>query len=223
MCNFSAPTRSVDTLQRAFDDAPAGAVGYPVAHLVPADDPFVLCSARMHEVEGPGRHAFAAFQAARLAGPLLWILPAHAPRMPMPAGLPQCVDERLHLLRPHSGIDLLGAVEEALRATPVSLVIAEPARPLSLTQGRRLQLAAEAGGSTGLLLIRAGAGCPAAETRWHCEARAGEAGSTWHEWSLSKNKSGTTGSWTLHWDGATAAFDLVSAPGERCQPAPPPG
>ena len=60
-------------------------------------------------------------------------------------GLPRGVGERLHLFRPSGETNLLWCIEEALRADPVSLVIAEPEKPLSLTAGRRLQLAAEAG------------------------------------------------------------------------------
>jgi protein ImuA len=130
------------------------------------------------------------------------------------------VGERLHLVRPAHETDLLWSVEEALRTAPVGLVIAEPDKPLSLTVGRRLQLAAEAGRTTGLMLIREAAGSNAAETRWHCAALAGDGrDSTLHRWSLTKNKRGTTEPWTVNWNGATAAFDLVSAAGERVEPA----
>ena len=184
-----------------------------------------LMPARVHEAAGRGRRAFALFQAARHSGPLIWVLPAHAPELPLPAGLPQGVNERLHLLRPQNETDLLWSIEEALRAAPVGLVIAEPSSPLSLTAGRRLQLAAEAGRTTGLLLIRQDGGSNATETRWLCDGMAavGMPGvaldSTLHHWSLSKNKKGTIGDWVVNWNGASAAFDLVSATGERCQPA----
>ncbi|WP_322864887.1 hypothetical protein U5922_018260 [Aquicoccus sp. G2-2] len=56
-----------------------------------ADDfaPFNLAPARVHEAEGFGRRAFALFQAARHTGPLIWVLPAHAPHLPMLRGLPE--------------------------------------------------------------------------------------------------------------------------------------
>ena len=174
-------------------------------------DPFGLRPARVHEAAGRGRRAFALFQALRHPGPLIWITPAHAPELPMLRGLPLGVGERLHLLRPVGGADVLWCVEEALRTAPVGLVIAEPEKPLSLTAGRRLQLAAEAGRSTGLLLIREGAGSNATETRWHCAPTASPApDSTLHHWTLSKNKKGSKGNWLLNWHGTTAAFDLVS-------------
>jgi len=183
-------------------------------------DPFDLRPHRVHEAEGRGRRAFALFQAARHPGPLVWILPAHVPELPMLRGLPQGVGERLHLLRPTGETDLLWCLEEALRAAPVGLVIAEPEKPISLTAGRRLQLAAEAGRSTGLTLIREAAGSNASETRWTCAPVASAvADSTLHQWDLNKNKKGTLGSWVVNWNGASAAVHMVSEARERHEPA----
>ncbi|WP_113913482.1 ImuA family protein [Roseovarius dicentrarchi] len=183
-------------------------------------EPLTLAPARVHEASGIGRRAFALFQAARHPGPLIWILAGHAPHLPMLRGLPDGVGERLHVIRPANETDLLWSVEETLRSVPVGLVIAEPEKPLSLLAGRRLQLASEAGKTTGLMLIRDGAGSNAAETRWHCAPKAAEQrDSTLHNWSLSKNKKGTLGTWNVHWNGETAAFHMVSASGERHQPA----
>jgi protein ImuA len=186
-------------------------------------DPFTLTAGRVHEAEGPGRRAFALIQTLRHPGPVLWVLPAHEPQRPMLRGLPFGLGERLMLLTPKGETDLLWCVEEALRAAPVALVIAEPQQILSLTAGRRLQLAAEAGRTTGLMLIRDGQGSNATETRWRCApAPATAADSTLHRWSLIKNKSGTSGLWTVNWNGATAAVHLVPPAGERHQPAEPP-
>ena len=185
-------------------------------------DPFTLQHKRVHEAEGRGRRIFAWFQAARHSGPLVWIVPAHAPEMPMLRGLPRGVGERLHLLRPASETDLLWCVEETLRAAPIALVIAEPSQPLSLTVGRRFQLAAEAGHTTGLMLIQTDAGSNATESRWTCEPQASpEADSTLQHWLLKKNKKGTLGDWVVNWNGATTAFHMVCAAGERHQPAHP--
>ena len=187
----------------------------------PASPPLGLRPRRVHEAGGRGRRSFALFQAARHPGPLVWITPTHLPELPLPAGLPTGVAERLHQLRPVGETDLLWCVEEALRSPAVALVIAEPQQPLSLTAGRRLQLAAEAGRTTGLLLIQQGGGSAAAETRWHCEPAPGSEDSTLHHWQINKNKRGTNGNWMLHWDGATAAFHLVSEAGKRQQPVDP--
>lgn len=170
----------------------------------------------MHEAEGPARRGFALVQAARHRGQVIWVLPAHVAQLPMLRGLPEGLGERLHLLRPAGEADLLWAVEECLRSPGVGLVIAEPEKPLSLLAGRRLQLAAEAGATTGLMLVREGQGSNAAETRWHCAPLPSEEGdSTPQQWELKKNKKGTTGFWTVHRNGATAAFNLVSASRER--------
>ena len=68
-------------------------------------------------------------------------------------------------------------------------MIAEPSSSLPLTVGRRFQLAAEAGRTTGLLLIRENAGSNATETRWSCEAQASvRADSTLHRWGNIENK-----------------------------------
>ena len=182
-------------------------------------DPFDLHPRRVHEAEGRGRRTFALFQAMRHPGPLVWIAPAHVPELPMLRGLPRDVGERLHVLRPNGETDLLWCIEEALRAAPVSLVIAEPEKPLSLTAGRRLQLAAEAGRTIGIMLIRGDAGSNATETRWNCEPVASTAAdSTLHRWTLNKNKRGTIGSWVLNWNGASAAVHMVSEARQRHEP-----
>jgi protein ImuA len=185
----------------------------------PSSDTFSLAKRRVHEAEGRGRRAFAVFQAARHSGPWVWIIPAHAVEIPMLRGLPQGVGERLHLLRPTNETDLLWCIEETLRAAPVALVIAEPSQPLSLTAGRRFQLAAEAGGTTGLMLIQTDAGSNATESRWKCEPQASDADSTLHHWICKKNKKRTLGNWVLNWNGASTAFHMVSEAGERHQSA----
>lgn len=183
-------------------------------------DPLALRSARVHEAEGRGRRAFALFQAARHPGPLVWILPAHVPELPMLRGLPDGVGARLHMIRPEGEVDLLWCVEETLRSAPIALVIAEPEKPLSLTAGRRLQLAAEAGRTTGLMLTRNDAGSNATETRWLCEPMASaKPDSTLHAWHLIKNKKGTSGDWIVDWNGASAHVHMVSEARERYEPA----
>ncbi|MDN5567873.1 MAG: hypothetical protein L0G27_03835 [Paracoccus sp. (in: a-proteobacteria)] len=163
-------------------------------------DPFQLVPARIHEVEGAGRHAFAIFQAARHVGPVFWVRPSRDAGTFLPAGLPDGLAPRLYQVRARSEVDLLWAVEETLRAPLTGFVLAEPQRPLSLTAGRRLQLAAEAGRTTGLMLIGNGAGSNATESRWQC-APVGIAGcdAPTHHWTLIKNKRGLLGDWMVEW------------------------
>lgn len=176
------------------------------------DSPFLLVPARIHEAEGEGRRAFGWFHAQRHPGPVFWVRPAHDRALPLPVGLPPGLAERLHLLSARSETDLLWTVEETLRAAPSGFVLAEPQKPLSLTAGRRLQLAAEAGRTTGLMLVAAGAGSSAAESRWQCAPLPAPPGcGACHRWSLVKNKRGLTGAWLVEWDPAMAAPRLLEA------------
>lgn len=182
----------------------------------------VLASDRVHEVQGSGAAGFAVMQAAVRRGPLIWIGPERGECRVVPTGIARFLDpERLVAVTARTAEDLLWATEEALRAGVAGLVVAEPLRPLDLTAGRRLQLAAEAGGCTGLLLIRDGSGSPAAETRWTIRPLSDPADpdSTRADWSLTKNKKGTTGVWTVRWDDAARAVTVVSAAGERARSA----
>ena len=108
--------------------------------------------------------------------------------------------------------------EEALRSGAVALVIVSLTKPLGLTEGRRLQLAAKEGKSIALALIPEGMGSNAAETRWRCiphfdaDDRAGD--STLQRWELIKNKSGTLGVWYVRWDRASRRLAMVSPAGK---------
>ncbi|MCA0423357.1 MAG: hypothetical protein LCH61_08545, partial [Proteobacteria bacterium] len=155
-------------------------------------------------------------------GTFFWIVLAHDRDRPMPGSLPDGFAERLHFIEARDETDLLWTIEEALRARPVSLVIAAPEKPISLTAGRRLQLAAEAGDTTGLMLIQEGRGSNAAETRWKCDPLPSPLDSTRHRWILNKNKKGTIGLYDVSWNGTTAAVHLVPQAGERHQPEGPP-
>lgn len=164
---------------------------------------FHLRPCRAHEVQGSGRIFFALWQAQRYES-AVWISPDLASEIPLAPSV---------TFVKAAGVDILWAAEEALRGLPHALVIAQPEAPLSLTAGRRFQLAAEAVGTTGLLLVRPGAGSPATETRWDCEALPSP-DSTLHRWSLIKNKNGTCGEWTLNWDGTSASLHMLSATGQ---------
>jgi protein ImuA len=186
--------------------------------------PCPLAPARVHEVGGPGAAAFAAIQAATRAGSLVWIQPAHVPETLLPAALAHFHSpERLLLVIAPNETDLLWATEEALRSGAADFVVAAPEKPLTLLGGRRLQLAAEAGRTTGLMLIREGQGSPTAETRWHAAPVWDARDSTLLRWSLIKNKRGTFGDWTVRWDDAAHSVTVVSSAGERplAQTAPP--
>ena len=87
--------------------------------------------------------------------------------------------DRLYLLRPRipdpKGKNLIWAIAECLRCKGVSAVVAAPAG-LSRIEARRLQLAAEAGGGTGIFLRHPGrhGAHHASATRWLIRPAPGE-------------------------------------------------
>jgi protein ImuA len=102
---------------------------------------------------------------------------------------------RLLLLAASSHGDLLWALEEALRCPALGAVLGEVER-LDLTAGRRLQLAAAAGGVTGFLLARRArqpAAVSAAVLRWRV---ASLPGGRWRV-ELLRRRGGRPGAWIL--------------------------
>lgn len=195
------------------------------------DDSFPLCATRMHEVCGPGATGFAAIAAAGGAGPLIWIAEGWRTERLNPVALSRFFDpRRLLIAATRDQTETLAVAEEALRDGAVPLVLAETSRPLSLREGRRLQLAAKEGRTTGLCLIpeSEGMGSNAAETRWHAAPvfdAAADPGkdSTRMRWRLIKNKSGTIGAWDVRWDAEAHRLDVVSAVALRPGPEGTPG
>ena len=177
--------------------------------------------ARMHEVCGAGAISFAAVLMSALSGKVLWIHEAHRVEHLNPLGLAPFADPaRLLMAKASDQMDRLAVAEDALRAGVLDMVVVQISKPLSLTAGRRLQLAAKAGKSIGLCLIPEGMGSNATETRWFARPVLNDApgDSTLFHWSLIKNKSGTFGSWHVRWDHSTRCFNVVSPVGERPGP-----
>lgn len=181
-------------------------------------DSLPLRSARVHEVCGPGATAFAAIACARARGPVLWIREGWGAERLNPLGLAAIFDPaRLLMAECRDQTDSLASAEEALKDGAVPLVLIEITRALNLREGRRLQLAAKAGGTTGLCLIPEGMGSNAAETRWRCAPvhdPRDAADSTRMRWEIIKNKSGTLEAWDVRWNPAAHRLDVVSSPGE---------
>ena len=176
---------------------------------------FPLRPARMHEASGPGAAAFAAIAAAMSQGNLLWVREGWRPERISRVGMGGFFDpSRLLLAEPSSQSDCLSVTEEALRDGSLSLVVAEVNQDIGLTAGRRLQLAAKTGNTTGLCLIPEGMGSNAAETRWRCEPVFDARDSTRWRWSLIKNKSGTLSDWIVQWDAQAGRVSVVSEAAE---------
>lgn len=148
-------------------------------------------SARVHEVYGPGAISFSAMLMAQLDGQMLWIHETHRVESVNPSGLISFFDpSRLLVVRASAQADRLAIAEDALYSGVLSLVVVDISKPLNLTAGRRLQLAAKAGNSIGLCLIPEGMGSNAAETRWYATPILNSTldDSTLFHWSLNKNK-----------------------------------
>lgn len=194
-----------------------------------------LQKGRMHEISGPSAAAFAFLMAPQegeivLCGAPRWLAALN------PEGVGKFRDPNacLHVSCPLDG-DALWAAETALRSRAASAVILQTPKTPSLTNLRRLQLAAEKGRSLGLMIVDRPAASSAAETRWRCQPKAAadvhktlpdkgfsdfpENDSTLILASLYKNKRGTLGSWILDVRGEKDALcvDAASA-GEPSRP-----
>ena len=112
------------------------------------------------------------------------------------------------LLSAPSPAELLWAMEEALRSPALAGVVGEVDR-LDLTAGRRLQLAAAAGGGVGFLLLRAdrpASAVSAAALRWRVGAGPDR---SWHV-ELLRRRGGRPGAWILEKENETDRL-LVAA------------
>jgi protein ImuA len=122
---------------------------------------------------------------------------------------------RLVLLRVPRALDVLWAMEEALRCRALGGVLAEltEAAVPDLTATRRLALAARDGAGFGFLLRQCPSGAPtAAATRWRIAGSASEPdaygglGPAAFDLALIKNRRGPTGRWTITWDNHECVF-----------------
>lgn len=201
---------------------------------------------RWHEFMGEGLEtetaaapaAFAALTAAPLAqkGEGVWVLrrdDLHAPGL-MGLGFPP---ERLIQVWVHDETEALAVAEDALSTAGVAAVFAE-VEDVDLTAGRRLQLACERRGATGLVIRRrpygGGLGRKAtgslATTRWRIasapsEPPAGEFGLGAPRWrvSLERCRGGRPGAWLMEaadaysWEAGhgTHPLRLVAELGDR--------
>jgi protein ImuA len=148
-----------------------------IAHgipLLPDTDEVTFLQGRVHEASGPTRRTLALWLAARTAGPVFWIAAAWSKDRLNSDGVCQWINPaRLVFVSPKRTEDLLWTMEEVLRAGAVPLSIADLPDLPSLTQVRRMHLAAEAGGRSGahlpvgLLLTPGKGGAAGVETRWH--------------------------------------------------------
>ncbi|GGE50833.1 hypothetical protein GCM10011517_18240 [Actibacterium pelagium] len=170
---------------------------------------------RVHEVCGPSAFGFAAVVAGLAGTRFLWVRESWQGSVLNPVGGGAFFDPAMLLVaQAKDQLDALAVTEEALRDGSMPVVIVELSQPLSLKAGRRLQLAAKAGRSTGLCIIPEGMGSNAAETRWHSTPIYDPKDSTLNCWKLIKNKTGTNGAWNVRWQAASRRLHMVSPAGE---------
>jgi protein ImuA len=167
-------------LAREAAPAPAGVV--PLAPGIDAALPGGgLARSAIHEIlvaETASSTAFCGYILGRASGTVAWILPDPPEDLPWPPGLATLgLPPGSLLLLTAKGNDALWAAEQALRCPALSAVAAV-LPGLGLAAARRLQLAAEAGGTLGLLLRPGGdrPGPTASRTRWHVAPLAGAGG-----------------------------------------------
>jgi protein ImuA len=119
-----------------------------------------------------------------------------------------------HVARP---VDALFAMEEALKCRALAAVVAEFGAAPDLTATRRLSLAAREGGGIGLVLRHKPDNAPSSvRTRWHVAGAPSEPdefgglGRTAFALSLTRNRRGPCGAWTLTWDHHEHVFETLS-------------
>lgn len=202
--------------------AAAAAETVPVAPEIDAVLPWHgLPLACLHEVVAADGAAtgFLAALLGRLAahGPVLWCLRRDARQMLYPPGFAGfgLGDDRLIVVRGHAPRDLLWAAEEGLRCRKLAAVVVEGGEP-DLTAGRRLQLAAEAGGVAGFTLLGERARpSGAATTRWRVRSVAsaptpwqGIGAPRWHI-TLERCRGAAGGAWLVEWREAERRLVMV--------------
>ncbi|MBM3506841.1 MAG: hypothetical protein FJX64_03780 [Alphaproteobacteria bacterium] len=119
------------------------------------------------------------------------------------------------LVRAPATAQVLWAMEEGLRAGGLAAVVGE-VEDVDFSTSRRLQLAAEAGGVTALLVVPELAAVSGAVTRWQLSSIGGAEARPLHpRWhvELTHCRGGTPAAWELEWNHAT--YDFAVAAGVR--------
>jgi len=186
-----------------------------------------LALAAMHElapalpIHAGATQGFAIALAALRRGSVLWVetdfgrMETGAPYGPGLA-LNGLALNRLVLLTVPRAIDVLWAMEEALRSRAVATVVGEVPDDRTLDEGtatRRLSLTAREHDGFGLLLrSRPSPAASATATRWQVAAAPGAQdqygglGRTTFALSLTKNRRGACGRWLITWDHHARVF-----------------
>lgn len=182
----------------------------------------------LHEVSGTAATGFAVVIAGRAAWagqPVLWCGVGRGRGGLYPPGLAMLglPPSSLLLMDCRNERELLAAAEEGLRGGDLAALLLEVSRLPDMTAARRLQLAAETGGSLGLMLcpgamtpdgvVDALPPSPAVSRWWVGHVPAGEQGYFRWRLELLRCRGGGNGEWMVDWNEKTLRLDLVSAAG----------
>jgi protein ImuA len=173
----------------------------------------------LHEVCGAAATGFTLALMSGLEGELLWCAGGRGAGGLYPPGLArfQVSTGSFTLARAARRRDALWVVEEALRSGACAGVALEADFALAVTESRRLQLAAEEGGSLGLVLrphgVATAGTASVARTRWLAEPHPGATGALMR-WRLElvRNRGGAAGAWEVAWHEASHRLQAVSGP-----------
>jgi protein ImuA len=176
-----------------------------------------LARGALHEIQArdPGAGlAFCAVLLGRTVGDVVWIAPQSDAVWPPGLQALGLDASRLILARYRKPQEGLWSMEEALRCAAIGGVVLQLDQ-LDLTAWRRLQLAAEAGSSLGLLLrgAAAGQGPSTATTRWRAASLPQQTARSQWQLDLLRCRKGQPTSWHASWqDGALQAQRRAAAP-----------
>ena len=162
-----------------------------------------LAERRVHEAEGHSARAMALLLVGKSEALSFWIATDRKARTLRARALNAFLNPtHLVCVEVANRQESLWAAEEALRCRGAGLVILQVDTGPNLFESRRLQIAAQAGGTTGFVIVERRAQSSAAQTRWHCDALldpGSDAPPDWR-WSLTKNKQGRMGRWSVRGD-----------------------
>ena len=173
-----------------------------------------LTGSAVHEVCGELATWFSVLIASRTKGPVLWCLDSCRRDKVYGPGLEAMGFnlERLILAQCCGVKEMLWVTEQGLRSPAVGFVISELMKPVSLIESRRLQLAAEAGRTFGLILRLTGRGSrlvpSTTASRWRVEPAPNGIRRFILEHCRGSMVSGNE--WEVRYDGAEGALALAT-------------
>ena len=154
---------------------------------------------RVHEIEGSSARALALSLAGKSPGLSFWVATDSKTRSLRARAVRKFLDpSHIVCVEVANRSESLWAGEEALRCRGAGIVVIQMSTGPDLLESRRLQIAAQAGGTIGLVIIERWAQSSAAQTRWQCKP--GNSSDEDWVWSLTKNKQGRLGGWSVRGD-----------------------